>query len=141
MYNQLICMFTCKASLILPVQHYVMELSLCDVHRIYRHPTMHDHARSRVHLFTLTASITYVYIWTQLFVSTVHVVLHQSYPITANIFLFSLLGLKIPSDAPEQELILHTTFGKNAKGLEQLSANIPRRIIELSVRQWRNHVW
>ena len=60
---------------------------------------------------------------------------------TAKLFLFPLLDLKTSSGAPEQELILHTTFGKNAKRLEQLSANIPRYIIELSVRQWRNYIW
>ena len=47
----------------------------------------------------------------------------------------------VSSGAPEQELTLHTTFGKNAKRLEHLSANMPRCIIELSVRQWRNYVW
>ena len=53
---------------------------------------------------------------------------------TAKIFLFPLLDSRTSSGAPEQELILHTTFGKNAKRLEQLSANIPRWIIDLSVR-------
>ena len=55
---------------------------------------------------------------------------------TASKFLFSLLDLKTASGAPEQEVTLHTTFGKNAKRLDHLSANTPRWIIELSVRQW-----
>ena len=41
----------------------------------------------------------------------------------------------------EDIITLHTTFGKNAKSLEHLSANTPRWIIELSVRQWRNYAW
>ena len=60
---------------------------------------------------------------------------------TANIFSFSLLDLKTSSGAPEQEVTLHTTFGKNAKRVEHLSANTPRWKIELSVRQWRNDAW
>ena len=71
----------------------------------------------------------------------VSVVIDQSWSVTANIFLFSLLDLKTASGAPEQEVTLHTTFGKNAKRLEHLSANTPRWIIELSVRQWRNYAW
>ena len=57
-----------------------------------------------------------------------------------NIFVFTL-DLRTSSGAPEQELTLHTTFGKIPKGFEHLSADIPRWIIELSVRQWRNYVW
>ena len=60
---------------------------------------------------------------------------------TAKIFSFSLLDLKTSSGAPEQGATLHTTFGKNAKRLEHLSANTPRWIIESSVRQWRNYAW
>ena len=44
------------------------------------------------------------------------------------IFIFTL-DLKT-SGALEQEVTLHTTFGKNAKRLEHLSANTPRWIIE-----------
>ena len=70
-------------------------------------------------------------------------VIEQS--ITAvNVVLFSLYNLTTSSDALEQEPTLHTTFRKNAKGhltsqdgLEHLSANIERWIIEFSVRQWR----
>ena len=68
-------------------------------------------------------------------------VINQLWPKTANIFLFSLLDLKTLSGAPEQELTLHTTFGKNAKRPEHLSAKIPRWIIELSVRQWHKYAW
>ena len=92
---------------------------------------MHDHAYARVHLLTLTESIT----------MHISVVINQSWPVTANIFSFSLLDLKTSSGAPEQEVTLHTTFGKNAKRVEHLSANTPRWIIELSVRQWRNDAW
>ena len=55
---------------------------------------------------------------------------YQSWSMTANIIRFSLLDLKTASGAPEQEVTLHTTFGKNAKRLEHLSANTPRWIIE-----------
>ena len=67
---------------------------------IYRQPTMHDHAR--VDLFTLTANLT----------MHISVVMNQSWPMTDNMFLFSLLDLKTSSSAPEQELTLHTTFEK-----------------------------
>ena len=66
---------------------------------------------------------------------------YNNYGQRQQIYLFSLLDLKTSSGAPEQELTLHTTFGKNAKRPEHLSANIPRWIIELSVRQWRIHAW
>ena len=90
---------------------------------------MHD--RARVHLLSVTVNVQCMYICCD-----------QSIIVSnSQKKMFSLLDLKIPSDAPEQEFTLHTTFGKNAKGLEHLSANIPHRIIELSVRQWRNHVW
>ena len=53
----------------------------------------------------------------------------------------SLLYLKTSSGAPEQGETLHTTFRKNAKRLEHLSANTPRWFIQLSVRQRRNYAW
>ena len=34
--------------------------------------------------------------------------------------------LKTSADAPQRELILHTTFGKIAKGIDHLSADTPR---------------
>ena len=81
--------------------------------------------RARVHLLTqsLSAKID----------MQISVCDHQSWPTKANLILFSLLDLRSASGAPEQELILHTTFGKHAKRLEHL--------IELSVRQWCNYVW
>ena len=60
---------------------------------------------------------------------------------TVKYFAFSLSDLKTSIDAPRRELTLHTTFGKNAKGLDRLSEVTPRWIIELSTRQWRNQVW
>ena len=47
---------------------------------------------------------------------TMHIsaVITQSLPMAANIFLFSLSDLAMPSDAPQQGLTLHT------KGLEYL---------------------
>ena len=71
----------------------------------------------------------------------ISVVINQSWSMTANIFVFSLLDLKTASGAPEQEVTLHTAFGKIAKRLEHLSANTPHWIIELSVRQWRIYAW
>ena len=71
----------------------------------------------------------------------ISVVINQSWSMTANIVLFSLLDLKTASGAPEQEVTLHTTFGKIAKRLEHLSANTPRWIIELSIRHWRFYAW
>ena len=53
----------------------------------------------------------------------------QSWPMTANICLFLLLDLKTSSGAPEQDVTLHTTFEKNAKRLEHLSANTPRPLV------------
>lgn len=77
----------------------------------------------------------------------ISVVIHQPYSMCVanafhmtakfNIFLFSPLDLRTSSGAPEQELNLHTTFGKFAKRLEHLSADLPLWIIELSVREWR----
>ena len=90
---------------------------------------MHD--RARVHLLTLSAKID----------MHTSVCDNQSWPTKTKLILFSLLDLKTASGAPEQELILHTTFGKNAKRLEHLSANMLRWIIELSVRQWCSYVW
>lgn len=93
---------------------------------------MHDHAR--VHLFTLTTNVA-MHIYLLSFIN--HTV--YAWPMTAkfNIFLFSPLDLRTSSGAPEQELNLHTTFGKFAKRLEHLSADLPLWIIELSVREWR----
>ena len=71
----------------------------------------------------------------------ISVVINQLWSMTANIFLFPLLDLKTASGGPEQEVTLHTTFGKIAERLEHLSANTPRWIIELSVRQWRFYAW
>ena len=59
----------------------------------------------------------------------ISVVINQSWPMTANILSFSLLDLKTSSGAPEQEVTLYTTLGKNAKRLEHLSANTPRWVI------------
>ena len=101
------------------------------IHHICGQPTMHDHAR--VHLFTLTASSSIP--------MHISIVTNQPWPMTANIFLFSFLDLKTSSGAPEQEVTLYITFGKNAKRLEHLSANTPRWIIELSVRQWCSYAW
>ena len=70
--------------------------------------------------------------------------MHMSgiYPaMTVKYFGFSFSDLKTSADAPQRELILRTTFVKIAKGLDHLSANTPRWIIDLSVRQWRNYFW
>ena len=42
--------------------------------------------------------------------------------ITTTYLAFSILDLRVSKDAPQREVTLHSTFGKNAKGLEQLSA-------------------
>ena len=52
-------------------------------------------------------------------------------------FLFSPLDLRTLSGAPEQELNLYTTFGKFAKRLMHVSADMPLWIIQLSVCEWR----
>ena len=48
---------------------------------------------------------------------------------TKKLFSFSALDLKTSSGAPEQEVNLHTTFGKTDKRLEHLAPNTPRWII------------
>ncbi len=53
---------------------------------------------------------------------------------------FTLANVSMSKDAPGRELIVYATFAKNAKGLDQLSRDSPRWIVELSVRQWRNLV-
>ena len=54
--------------------------------------------------------------------------INQPLPMAAPIFLYSLSDLTTSST--EKDLTLHTTFSKNAKGLEHLSANIPRWLID-----------
>ena len=62
---------------------------------------------------------------------TIMYVIDQS--LAVDVVLFSLFDLTTLSDALEQELISHTFFGKNDKGLEHLSANTERWIIDFSV--------
>ena len=49
---------------------------------------------------------------------------------TVKYFAFSLSDLNTSIDTPQRELILHTTVGENAQGLDRLSEVTPRWIIQ-----------